>query len=153
MKLQFQKVENGRYPYDLLLLADETKDAIDKYVFKSEVFEVFHSGEKVGVFCLYKIDDNTIELKNIAVSEKYQSQGFGAIIINFIKEYTNNAYKTLIVGTADTGERQIKFYERNGFVKYGIRENFFIENYPEPIIENGRQLKDMVMLHFNLNEE
>ena len=153
MKLQFQKVENGRYPYDLLLLADETKDAIDKYVFKSEVFEVFHSGEKVGVFCLYEIDDNTIELKNIAVSEKYQSQGFGAIIINFIKDYTHKHYKTLIVGTADTGERQIKFYERNGFVKYGIRENFFIENYPEPIIENGRQLKDMVMLHFNLNEE
>ena len=44
--------------------------------------------------------------------------------------------------------RQIHFYEMNGFIKYTIRKDFFIENYDLPIFENGVQLKDMQLLKF-----
>lgn len=59
-------------------------------------------------------------------------------------------YSKLIVGTADSGIDQIRFYERNGFMKFGLRKNFFIENYELPIIENGIQLKDMILLSYDL---
>ena len=142
--------DKDKLPYDLLLLADETKDAIDKYVYDSDVFLAKIDENIIGVFCLLKIDDKTIELKNIAVDEKFQSNGYGSVFIDFIKQEVKNKYEDLIVGTADIGTRQINFYERNGFIKFDVKKNFFVDNYKEPIIENGIQLKDMVVLKYKL---
>lgn len=151
MMIKFELLnEKDKLPYKLLLLADETKAAIDKYVYDSDVFLAKINDNIIGVFCLLKIDDQTIELKNIAVDEKYQSNGYGSIFIDFIKQTVKNKYENLIVGTADIGTRQINFYERNGFVKFDIKKNFFVENYKDPIFENGIQLKDMILLKYKL---
>jgi aminoglycoside 6'-N-acetyltransferase I len=151
MRLDFEILKKGAaFPYDLLLLADETVDAINKYLFDSTVYLVKSENELVGVFCLYKIDENTIELKNIAVSEEFQGKGLGSAILNFIKEECRKNYKKLLVGTADCGFRQIHFYEMNGFEKYAVRKDFFVENYDLLIFENGVQLKDMVVLKYDL---
>ena len=56
----------------------------------------------------------------------------------------------IIVGTGDCGISQINFYEKNGFRKYDIRKNFFIDNFEKPIFENGIQLKDMILLKYEL---
>lgn len=144
-------VNKEDYPYSLLLLADETREAIDKYVYDSDVYVVYQGEDKAAVFCLYRIDKDTIELKNIAVASSLQGKGIGSILIKeIIAIAQKSGYRELIVGTADCGVDQIRFYERNGFVKYAIKENFFIDNYPEPIIENGIQLKDMVMLRMDI---
>ena len=152
MELKFELVKNeDKYPYVLLLLADETIQSIHSYIFKSEVYLVRINEEPVGAFCLYEIDQNTVELKNIAVARQLQSKGIGTQIVDFIKQYLKaQKYRTLIVGTADVGRRQIKFYEKNGFLKYDILEGFYVENYDHPIFENGVQLKDMVLLKYQL---
>lgn len=49
--------------------ATDEEDDLIKYLLDSIVYEVTKSGETVGVFCLFEIDKNTIELKNIAVVE------------------------------------------------------------------------------------
>ena len=110
MELKFELVKNeDKYPYDLLLLADETIQSIHRYIFKSAVYLVRFNEEPVGAFCLYEIDQNTVELKNIAVARQLQSKGIGTQIIDFIKQYLKtHKYRTLIVGTADVGRRQIK---------------------------------------------
>ncbi|MDR2223491.1 MAG: GNAT family N-acetyltransferase [Flavobacteriaceae bacterium] len=139
-------VENKKDLYHLLLLADETTEAIDKYLLESTVYVINDKVKSIGVFCLYKIDDDIIELKNIAVDSIYQSKGIGGSIITCIKEIVKEqGYKVLVVGTADTGEAQIRFYLRNGFIKTGLKKDFFLINYSEPIFENGVQLRDMVM--------
>lgn len=148
MNIKVSKIARD-YPYQLLLLADETIEGINKYLFASDVYIVKLSDEKepIGVFCLYPIDKNTVELKNIAVAESYQRKGIGSILLNeAIRIAKEKEYREIIVGTADCGVGQIRFYERNGFVKYGVRKNFFLEIYEHPIYENGVQLKDMVML-------
>jgi len=137
-------------PYKLLLLADETIDAINKYIFNSAIYLAKINEETIGVFCLYEIDKKTVEIKNIAVDEKLQSKGYGSTFIDFIKQITKNQYENLIVGTPDIGTRQINFYEKNGFSKFDIRKDFFIKNYAEPIFENGTQLRDMVLLKYKL---
>ena len=73
------------------------------------------------------------------------------MLINYVKEiaYKEN-YTEIIVGTADNGINQIRFYERNGFVKYAIKKNYFIDNYTKPIFDGGVLLRDMVMLKMNL---
>ena len=136
-------------PFDLLLLADETKDAIEKYIYNSDIYIVLTKDNVnlVGVFVLYKVNDFEIEIKNIAILEVFRGQGIGSFLIGKIREIASKEnYKEIIVGTADAGIRQIQFYEKNGFGKYDVKENFFVENYPEPIIENGIILKDMIML-------
>lgn len=153
MHLQFERLEplTDHIPYSLLLLADETIEAIDKYIFSSQVYLVKdEQHHTVGVFCLQELDSETIELKNIAVAEAFQSKGLGSKIIDYIKHICAPQYATLLVGTADCGFRQIAFYERNGFNKYAVRKDFFVENYPEPIMENGKQLRDMVVLKYDL---
>ncbi|SDH55406.1 GNAT family N-acetyltransferase [Myroides phaeus] len=141
-------IEEGEaYPFNLLLLADETMDAINKYIGDSDVFILEEGEAQLAVFCLYPIDASTLELKNIAVCESLQGQGIGGLLIQEVVAISKKrGYSRLIVGTADCGIDQIRFYERNGFKKYGVKENFFLDNYAVPIIENGIQLKDMVML-------
>jgi len=138
------------YPYDLLLLADETVAAIDKYLYDSLVYVVFEAEKSIAVCCLYPVDSETLEIKNIAVSPDFQNLGLGSQLLDFIKE-TYRQYPNLIVGTADCGLAQIRFYERNGFVKYTVRKDFFIENYEQPIYEDGKLLRDMIMLKYTLN--
>ncbi|TDS65074.1 GNAT family N-acetyltransferase [Myroides indicus] len=145
-KLQLEQ-RSQNFPYSLLLLADETIEAIDKYIHKSEVYVLKKDKEEIAVVCLYYIDDEFVEIKNIAVSEIFQSKGIGSFLIKQIQNIVKNkGFKSLIVGTPDCSFSQINFYEKNGFKKYQIRKNFYIDNYKIPIIENGIMLKDMQLL-------
>jgi len=93
------------------------------------------------------VNANTIEIMNIAVSEQYQGTGIGSqLLAESFRIAEEQGYKEVIVGTADCGIKQIRFYEKNGFVKYDIKKNYFTDIYDTPIYENGVQLKDMVML-------
>ncbi|MDR6371966.1 ribosomal protein S18 acetylase RimI-like enzyme [Chryseobacterium bernardetii] len=140
-------------PYHLLLLADETKEAINQYIFKSDIYLLYDCTENIAVMALYKNNNTELEIKNIAVIESYRSKGIGSILMNKAKEIAKEYhYKTLTVGTSDTGFQQIRFYEKNGFIKSGILKDFFIENYPDPIYENGLQMRDMVILTHHLTE-
>lgn len=150
----FNKIEkDSEIPYQLLLLADETIEAINQYIFKCDIYLLHDNTENIAVMALYKNNDDELEIKNIAVIESYRSKGIGSILMNKAKEIAyDNHYKILSVGTSDTGFQQIRFYEKNGFMKTGIRKDFFIENYPSPIYENGLQMRDMVLLTHHLTE-
>ncbi|MBO9592908.1 MAG: GNAT family N-acetyltransferase [Niabella sp.] len=134
-------------PFSLLLLADETIAAIEKYIYNSAVYVLMDAQEMIGVAALYPLSADELEIKNIAIAVSHQNKGIGSFLIRQLVELARKQhYKTLLVGTADTGLQQIRFYERNGFRQFAIRENFFTEHYPQPIFENGIQLKDMILL-------
>lgn len=140
-------------PLELLLLADETIEAIEKYIHESEVFIVHQKDrlEPIAVFALCKLSDAQVEIKNIAVLESLQGRGIGSLLLNEIKQMAvANKYQSIIVGTPEYSSKQVHFYEKNGFRKYDIRKDFFIKNYSAPIMENGIMLRDMVMLKFDL---
>ncbi|PTT34210.1 GNAT family N-acetyltransferase [Chryseobacterium sp. HMWF028] len=144
---------DSEIPYHLLLLADETKEAIDQYIFNSDIYLLHNGTENIAVMALYKKSNSELEIKNVAVIESYRSKGIGGILMDKAKEMAKeNHYKTLTVGTSDTGFQQIRFYEKNGFIKNGILKDFFIENYPVPIYENGLQMRDMIVLVHHLTE-
>ncbi|WP_336703870.1 GNAT family N-acetyltransferase [Chryseobacterium indologenes] len=150
----FNKLNSdSEIPYHLLLLADETREAINQYIFNSEIYLLHDGIENIAVMALYKKTHTELEIKNIAVIESYRNKGIGTILIDKAKEIAKEKhYKTLTVGTSDTGFQQIIFYEKNGFIKSGILKDFFIENYPAPIYENGLQMRDMVLLSHHLAE-
>lgn len=155
--MEIKKITQDKEQFmNLLLLADETIEGINKYLFDSEVYVAnsSNSDSPVGVFCLFSHNEETIEIMNIAVSEQYQNMGIGSYMLaESFKIAKKQGYKEIIVGTSDCGIKQIRFYEKNGFIKYAIRENYFTDIYDTPIYEGGVQLKDMVMLRKTINKK
>jgi ribosomal protein S18 acetylase RimI-like enzyme len=150
MKLTVERVETN-FPYELLLQADETREGIDEYLFDSEVWVARLEGHEgpVGVMCLLWVDDNTAELMNIAVDGPFRGRGIGGVMLEraaAIAAAKRCREMILGTGTEDCAPGLIRFYERNGFRKLCLRKNYFVEKYPDPIFENGVQLRDMQVM-------
>ncbi len=129
---------------DLLILADEQEEMIDKYIDIGIMFVLDDSGVKAEIL----VTDNgngVLEIKNLSVFPKYQKMGYGKKLINFVCKHYKNKFNTIYVGTGDS-PLTIPFYEKCGFVKSHTVKNFFIDNYDHPIIECGVKLTDMVYL-------
>ncbi len=136
-----------KIPYDLLLLADETVEAINKYIFDSDIYIVEQENKVIAVYVLCSLNRKEIEIKNIAVNKAFQGQGMGRFLLQDTEiKAKEKKYKTILIGTADTAIKQLHLYQKAGFELFEIKKGFFINNYPEPIVEDGIQLKDMVML-------
>ena len=136
--------ENKKEYLDLLLLADEQEDMIDRYLEKGKMQVLDDNGVKCE--CVITDEGNGIlEIKNIATVPEYQGKGYAKALIEFlIKQYCGQ-YSVLQVGTGDS-PLTIPFYEKFGFVRSHIIPNFFTDNYDHPIIECGVQLVDMIYL-------
>ncbi|HPJ77577.1 MAG TPA: GNAT family N-acetyltransferase [Prolixibacteraceae bacterium] len=136
--------ENKKRFLDLLLLADEQENMIDKYLPDGDLFALY-DGDLKSVCVVAPINSETCELKNIATYEKYQGKGYGRALINFISDFYKNECKTMLVGTGET-PAILSFYESCGFkIAYRVK-NFFTDHYDHPIFEDGIQLIDMVYL-------
>jgi ribosomal protein S18 acetylase RimI-like enzyme len=140
--------ENKKQFLDLLLLADESEEMIDKYLERGDLFALYDDDLKT-VCVVTQESDDVCELKNIATYEKYHSKGYGSKLISYISEYYKGNYATMIVGTGDV-PRAIRFYERNGFSISHRIKNFFTDNYDHPMFDEGVQLVDMVYLSKSL---
>ena len=147
--LEIEKIiENKKQFLDLLMLADEQENMIDKYLSNGDLFTL-HDGDLKSVCVVVPINSETCELKNIATYEKYQGKGYGKALINFIFDFYKNDYKTMLVGTGET-PIILSFYESCGFEKSHRVKNFFTDNYDHPIFDGDIQLVDMIYLKKDL---
>ena len=143
--MRIEKIINNKKQYlDLLLLADEQEDMIDRYLERGDMFALYDDDLKT-VCVVVAIDKETCELKNIATYQKYQGKGYAKALITFVSEYYKDTYTTMLVGTGET-PTILSFYERCGFEKSHVIKNFFTDNYDHPMFEDGIQLIDMVYL-------
>jgi GNAT superfamily N-acetyltransferase len=141
-------IENKKQFLDLLLLADEQKDMIDKYLERGDLFALYDDDLK-SVCVVLPIDSETCELKNIATYRECQCKGYGKALIKFIADFYKNDFKTMLVGTGET-PTILSFYESCGFEKSYRIKNFFTDNYDHPMFEDGVQLVDMIYLKRDL---
>ena len=140
--------ENKKQYLDLLLLADEQEDMVDRYLDNGKMYVLDDNGVKCECVITDKEND-ILEIKNIATVPEYQGNGYAKALIDFIvKEYADK-YSVLQVGTGDS-PLTVPFYEKCGFVRSHIIPNFFTDNYEHPIFECGVKLVDMVIFQRNL---
>ncbi len=142
-----KKIADKKKNLDLLLLADPEEEAIDKYINDCEVFEFYYRDILIGQGAMMQLSFITYEIKNFAIYEKFHNCGYGKILINFLCKKYLESFKNIeiLVGTSEQG---VGFYKKCGFQFSHIVENFFINNYKQPIFENGVQCKDMFYLKF-----
>ncbi len=136
--------ENKKQYLDLLLLADEQEDMIDRYLDKGWMYVIDDNGIKCE--CVITDEGNgVLEIKNIATVSEHQGKGYAKVLIDFVVKKYKEQYTVMQVGTGDS-PLTIPFYEHCGFVRSHSIPNFFTDNYDHPIFECGVQLVDMVYL-------
>ena len=103
-------------------------------------------GKPVGAYVVQRMDPGIYELMSIAVSPEQQRKGIGTILLKHaVATFGDLDARRLEVGTGSFGY-QLAWYQREGFRVFAVERDFFLEHYPEPIYEQGIQLKDMLRL-------
>ena len=147
--MRIYKVSENKKKYmDLLFLADEQEDMIERYLEKGTMYVLEDNGIK-GECVVTEEGENILEIKNLAVVPDCHKKGYGRALIEFIAAKYREQYCILQVGTGDS-PLTIPFYEKCGFVRSHSVKNFFTDNYDHPIYEGGVQLKDMIYLRKQL---
>ena len=136
--------KNKKQYMELLFLADEQEDMIDKYINRGTMYILDDNGVKAE--CVVTDEGNGIlEIKNIATNPKFRGMGYGKSLIDFVANKYKNKFSILQVGTGDS-PATIGFYIKCGFSHSHIIKNFFTDNYNHPIYEEGVKLVDMIYL-------
>lgn len=138
-------------PFDLLLLADPSKEMISDYI-KDGVIHIAESESGiVGVVVLLPQTRETAEVMNLAVKEDSQGNGYGKkLLMHALKEAKSLGFKKVEIGTGNSSIHQLALYQKAGFRITGIDADFFIRNYDEPIFENGIQCMDKIRMSIEL---
>lgn len=134
-------------PWDLLLLADPSRELVEQYVARGECWVAQREGQLIGVYVLLPTRPETVELVNVAVADEYQGQGIGKqLVLHAVHNARTQSYRTIEVGTGNSSIGQLALYQKCGFRIVGVDRDFFLHHYSEEIYENGLQCRDMIRL-------
>ena len=153
--ITFKRLDkNDKIPYELLLLADPSKNLVDEYLKQSDIFTASKNDETLGVIVLLSLTAETVEIKNVAIKSEFQGQGIGSYLIEKVVQVASlNKQKSICIGTANSSIGQFYLYQKLCFEITEIKRDFFTNKYAEPIYENGIQAKHMLVLTRQLNNE
>ena len=137
-------ISAGREVYmPLLLEADPSPAMIRRYLDAGELYVLNTSGRPASVAVITRRDDGDCELKNLATAPELRGKGYGSRLMKHLLKTCASSYPKMWVGTSPAN---VDFYRRFGFADSGTLPHFFRDNYPEPILEDGQRLDDMIML-------
>lgn len=81
----FEVNDNKKAYIELLLLADEQEDMIDKYLDRGTMYVLDDDGVKAECVVTDE-NDGILEIKNIATYPQFQKRGYARILIEFIEK-------------------------------------------------------------------
>ena len=138
-------------PYLLLLLADETIESIDRYIHSSDIYILEQKRKIIAVYATMLIEPGVMEIKNIAVTDESQNKGLGYfLLMDAIGRAREADCTAIIICTPDIAQKQLYLYQKAGFVIQEVKKDYYIQQFPEPIFEDGIQLRNMVILKKDL---
>lgn len=93
--MEIRKVETNKKMYlDLLLLADEQENMVDRYLERGTMYVLEDDGVKAECVVTDEGDD-ILELKNLAVEPAAQGKGYGKAMVNFLVQTYKGQYAVL----------------------------------------------------------
>lgn len=89
----------------------------------------------VGVLILIELEEDLMQIRQIAVDETLRCQGIGSMLISFAEKYAKElGYKKIVVNARLTA---IKFYVKNHYTK-------FVEQFIEVGIPHYKMEKELI---------
>lgn len=149
--MEFEIVKTDTPDRSLLLLADESEESVADYAGRGTTYAACRRRADPRPVRIAPYAAFTAEVVNIAVAPEYQRRGIAtALLQHAVRTARDAGFRLLEIGTGDIGAGQIALYERCGFVRCGIDEDYFRKHYPAPIFENGVECRHMVRLRMEL---
>ena len=153
MDLSIRELSPSEYPWDLLLLADPSLDAIGAYIHQSRVLAAVKGEDIVGVVVITALGEGVFEIKNVAVVPAVQGKGVGKKLLEeALQHCRKEGGREVLIGTGNSSLGQLALYQKIGFRIVGIERDFFAKNYPDAILENGIVCRDMIRLSYTLSQ-
>lgn len=113
--MQIKEITTNKTDYmDLLLIGDEDEKMIIKYIDYSIIFALYENNILTSLCAVITIDNETIEIKNLATYPEFQNRGYASALINFVCNKYKTNYKYLILGTGENN-KILEFYNKQGF--------------------------------------
>jgi len=138
----------------LLLLADESLEQVRSYMHGGELYAFVGPDEvAVGIVLTLPAEQNSVELKAVAVDTTQQNRGIGRrMLAAVLDELRRRGVRRAVVGTANAGIGQLAYYQKAGFRLLRIERDFFspARGYPAVMEDNGIRLRDMVWMDLEL---
>lgn len=136
-------------PWDLLLEADPNRQLVTSYIDDSQLL-VYEEETIVGVIAFQEREDEW-EIMNLAVAEDQRGKGIAGQLLDasFAKMNRQAPKKKIVIKTGDLPSPALHLYMKKGFQPTALIENYFVTHYPEPIYENGQQLRNQLILTKN----
>tara|TARA_R110002072_G_scaffold125703_1_gene261970 strand:- start:62 stop:529 length:468 start_codon:yes stop_codon:yes gene_type:complete len=148
--VEYSEVIASEVPLPLLLEADPSEERINSYLSDAWCFVAKQNSRIVGACVAKRISEHTAEIFNVAVYPEFQQQGIGSAVLRFaLAELAAKDIQRVELGTGAFGY-QLTYYQRLGFRVDSVLKDHFLLNYPDPILENGIQHKDMLRLYIEL---
>ncbi|QBF82081.1 GNAT family N-acetyltransferase [Shewanella maritima] len=151
--MQLIEVSPNDIATELLLEADPCVNSIARYLNEqSFCFAAYvpTTETAVGACIVDKKAAHSVEIMNISIAPQHQKLGIGTALLNFVLEQLKAKGVTRVeLGTGTFGH-QLSYYQRCGFRVDAVIKDHFIDNYDQPIFENGIQHQDMLRLYIEL---
>lgn len=145
--MSYLEVGVSEIPIELLLEADPSEETIASYLEGAWYFAAKRNEKVIGACIAKPINTGTAEIFNIAIYPQFQQQGVGSGLLRFaLNELKTKNMQRVELSTGTFGY-QLTYYQRHGFRVDRVVKNHFLDNYPEPIFENGIQHQDALRLY------
>lgn len=135
-------------PAELLLLADPSWSVVATYLEESLHWLALAATEVVGSCSLLLKEKQVGEIVNLAVYEHQQRQGVGRLLLCHVIAYakTELHLSSLEIGTGNSSLHQLQLYQQLGFRIRRVEPDYFLQNYIEPLWEDGLRCRDRILL-------
>ena len=78
-------------------------------------------------FLLLRVIEDEAEILSIGVKKRVQRNGIGEYLIEQAKRFsTLHQLKSILLEVAETNRNAVGFYKKQGFLKIGIRNNYYV---------------------------
>ncbi len=133
-----QLPDDANIPLELLLMADPNQEMVLSYIPYCILLAARYQGEIVGILAMSPETKEKAEVRNVAVAPAFRRRGIARqLLTEACSRASRLGYTVLQVCTSNASVDQLKLYQQFGFELTDVHWNYFTEQYPEPIIENG----------------
>ena len=78
-------------------------------------------------FLLLRVIENEAEILSIGVKKRVRRNGMGKYLIEQAKRFSNlHQLRSILLEVAETNRNAFGFYKKQGFLKIGIRNNYYV---------------------------
>ena len=93
-----------------------------------------HNSEIIG-FIIFSTIKPEAHILSISVTKKIQSKGIGTLLLqSMLDQCKAMNYKTIFLEVRTSNIQAINFYQKFGFIKDAIRENYYTDNSEDALL-------------------